>query len=384
MAREIVELAEKLKIKLPEKADDIVSLTAILNDNNLYNKVDAKTQKVLTKFKELLGNYVETLKSPISSNLNLSKFKSLVDTIKIDAQKKAVSVTADFLKQFQTEKASYIPWGDKKGEKIDIENALKKMDKDINFYDLYLDAMADCPDVIMRLTDKGVKMTKSKIRLQVLELAREIKKEAKLLENSGIKGFDWMYKRDENGRKTGLYITKEDPEYALIRKSPAKLRFYNFFMKTKSEIDNYYPAHSTTSKIIGIRKDRLERLKESKSKGFKEMGKEFKKGIEDNWMDREDDDDIAGYKEMFTDIAGNEIELLPIYYNNVNESNADEMSEDAVSTLIAYANKGIEYHHMQSLIVNIELENGEEKKIEIERIHIEDDAGKLNHDEYGR
>lgn len=34
--------------------------------------------------------------------------------------------------------------------------------------------------------------------------------------------------------------------------------------------------------------------------------------------------------------------------------------------------------------VNIELENGEEKTIEIERIHIEEDAGKLNHDEYGR
>ena len=34
--------------------------------------------------------------------------------------------------------------------------------------------------------------------------------------------------------------------------------------------------------------------------------------------------------------------------------------------------------------VNIELENGEEKTIRIERIHIEEDAGKLNHDEYGR
>ena len=33
--------------------------------------------------------------------------------------------------------------------------------------------------------------------------------------------------------------------------------------------------------------------------------------------------------------------------------------------------------------VNIETENGE-KAIRIERIHIEDDAGKLNHDEYGR
>ena len=34
--------------------------------------------------------------------------------------------------------------------------------------------------------------------------------------------------------------------------------------------------------------------------------------------------------------------------------------------------------------VNIELEDGTEKEIRIERIHIEEDAGKLNHDEYGR
>ena len=34
--------------------------------------------------------------------------------------------------------------------------------------------------------------------------------------------------------------------------------------------------------------------------------------------------------------------------------------------------------------INIETDDGEEKKIGITRIHIEEDAGKLNHDEYGR
>ncbi len=34
--------------------------------------------------------------------------------------------------------------------------------------------------------------------------------------------------------------------------------------------------------------------------------------------------------------------------------------------------------------VNIVLDDGTEKVIGIERIHIEDDAGKLNHDEFGR
>ena len=34
--------------------------------------------------------------------------------------------------------------------------------------------------------------------------------------------------------------------------------------------------------------------------------------------------------------------------------------------------------------VNIELDDGTEKEVRIERIHIEEDAGKLNHDEYGR
>ena len=329
------------------KIEVVLSATTKTEDN-------AEEYTKLSNIKELLKNYIDLTENPIISNVTLSRFTQLTKTVMAEAQKNALTLTTEFLEQFQDEEARTIPWGDKKGETVSIRKELESMSKDINFYDLYLDAMADCPDMIMRLTDKAIKNTKNNIRLEVQELAREIKKEALLLQKSGVKDFNWMYKRNKDGKKTGTYITEKDEEFKSQVNSEAKRRFYDFFMKQKNIIDRYYPNNEGNSQIIGIRKDRLERLK--RSKNIKDFGKQIIEGVKDNWLDREDDDDIAGYSEMFTDIAGNEVKLLPVHYNKVNEYNADDMSEDAVSTLIAYANKGIEYHNMVSLVNSIELE----------------------------
>lgn len=315
---------------------------------------DKKKLNLIQNYSILVQNYIDVVKNPILENEQLSKFTQLINTVREEAQTNALNLTAEFLQKFQTEEAQHIPWGKRKGETLDIKKELQKMRNDINFYDLYLDAMADCPDMIMRLTDKAIKTTKNVTRLAVLELSRQIKKEAALLKKSGVNDFSWMYKRNEFGKKTGKYIIESDVEFANILNSPSKLRFYKFFMETKKRIDNYYPNNNGTAKIIAIRKDRLERLKNSNS--IKDFGNQIFEGIKDNYLDREDDDDIAGYEQMFVDISGNEIKLLPTYYNNVNEGNADHMSEDAVSTLIAYANKGIEYHNMVDLVNSIELE----------------------------
>lgn len=332
------------------------SLVAFKNRLDNANNSNRSKQGIdnIKAYSILIQNYIDVTTNSVLSNSQLSIFTQTVNSIREEAQKNALDLTADFLEKVSTKESRKISWGKQKGQELNIREELKRMSKDINMYDLYLDAMADCPDDIIRLTDKAIKTTKNNIRLKVLELAREIKKEASLLKKSGINDFSWMYKRDENGRKTGKYIIESDADFSNILNNSAKLRFYNFFMKTKKQIDSYYPNNNGTAQIIGIRKDRLERLKNSKN--IKDFGTQIWEGIKDNWLDREDDDDIAGYEEMFTDIGGNEIKLLPIYYNNVHEGNADHMSEDAVTTLIAYANKGVEYHEMASLVNSIELE----------------------------
>lgn len=356
LENEINNILKSLKVTIdfnnPNEIADYIKKFKELSE--VTKEKDKELSNIANTVQSLLNSYNDVVKNPVLKNSELSGFTQLVNEVTTETQKYALSITADFIEQFENEDAKIIPWGKSKDKKINIEDELRHMKNDINFYDLYLDAMADCPDRIIRLTDKAIKTTKNNVRLKVLELAREIKKEASILRKSGITDFSWMYEKDKNGKKTGNYLLPENPDFNKIVDTEAKKRFYVFFIKTKAQIDSYYPNNDGSFKIIGIRKDRLERLKNSKN--IKDFGTQIWEGIKDNWLDREDDDDIAGYEEMFTDIGGNEIKLLPIYYNNVHEGNADHMSEDAVTTLIAYANKGIEYHEMASLVNSIELE----------------------------
>ena len=365
--------ANRLNNKIIKPEDVDISTTKAIDDkinkiNNLINELSEKntsdeTFRIYNNIKAMLQSYRDILDNPIVSNTELSKFSRVVDSVLEEAQKNAVDLTSDFLEQFEDDEARKIPWGKRKGQETSIKDELKRMQNDINLYDFYLDAMADCPDKIMRLTDKAIKVAKTTIREEATDLMRQIKKEAALLNASGVRDFSWMYKRDKNGRKTVNYITPNDEEFNSLVNTEAKKRFYKFFINTKHEIDRFYPNNDGNNQIIAIRKDRLERLKTAK--GLKDFGSQLIEGEKDKWINREDEDDITGYSEMFTDIAGNEIKMQPVYYNKVSEETADHMSEDAVSTLIAYACKGIQYHNMTSLINSIELEREVLKNREI-------------------
>jgi len=339
-------------------------LVSLLEKEDIQENIDNITSEQMEEYYALhenLRQYKNIFDEYFNNDLQFHEVDTLTTIIsKFNTNLKtyAVELTAQFLERYQTEEGSVIKWGEHKGEQVDIKQLLLKCENDVNLYNKLFSAMSDCPDTIFRLTDKAMKIQKGKARIEAQELMRQIKMEATLLERAGIRDFSWLYERYSDGTKTGRYITREGnpEEYAEIEANPAKKRFYDFFMKTKNKLNMMYPesAIPDPNKIIGIRKDRLERLKYAK--GIKGFGKEILEGIKDNYMERSDDDDIAGYSELFTDASGNEFKLLPVYYNNFNTYDAEQMSEDAVSTLIAYAAKAVEYKHLNEVIDLIEVE----------------------------
>lgn len=298
--------------------------------------------------------------------------------LKVDLEQK--KLTTSFLKEYEVEAAQKIPFGDNKGKIVNIEDKLSRADRDMWGVERLLDAMRDAPDRILKLTDKIVKQHKNIARLKAIDFVNQLKKEAKMLENAGITDTKWMYEREYFDReyKTGMYVRKGSKEYAEIMKNPAKARFYNFFMKNKAKFDNMYPPYTVKEgQIINIRKDVLERLKDSGS--LQGAAKSFKESIKDEWMNRtqEDEDNMAGFKTAFTNMDGEEIKILPIYYNNINFDaldTLDDVSEDAVSTLAAYAAKAIEYSELNKIINQIELTRNVLKQREIP---VEDNGFKI-------
>ena len=322
---------------------------------------------------ELMQAYKDSLKlSPKTGYEELNGIFSVLYKqlrLKVDLEQK--KVVSSFMKEYEVEKAQKIPWGKEKGKIVNIEDKLSRADRDMWGIERLLDAMRDAPDRVLRLSDKIVKQHKNIARLKAIEFVNQLKKEAALLEQAGIKDTKWMYEREHFDReyKTGMYVKKGSKEYVEIMKNPAKARFYTFFMKNKDKFDRMYPPYTVKEgQIINIRKDTLERLKDSGS--LPAAMKTFKESIKDEWMNRtqEDEDNMAGFKTAFTNMDGEEIKILPIYYNNINFddlTSLDDVSEDAVSTLAAYAAKAIEYSEMNKIVNQLELTRNVLKQREI-------------------
>lgn len=273
--------------------------------------------------------------------------------------KKMKALVINFLKAYQDKDAEIIPFGKKKGQVMDIERLLTRAQRDMNGFERLLDSLGDSPDMILRLLDKVAKTAKNTARIRAVEYAKEIVAEGKILEQAGITDTKWMFHRDKDGNKTGRYIMTGDPEMAEINADPAKSRFYNFFMNAKELFDGMYPSGVTRSeKIIAINKDLVERLKEAK--GIMAMKDEYLESIKDEWMNRNaaDEDAVLGFSNGGYTLNGEEINVLPVFYQNVEFGNIkalNSISEDAVSTLVAYAAKAVDYAESNKIINKMEL-----------------------------
>ena len=319
-------------------------------------------QEEIPELKPLADAYWELVNTEADNNVFRAindKLSNISNHLYDLMYKKSKFLVTKVFEHYQDEESKITPWGKNKGKVNTVDDMLSRADREISVVQRLMDSMATSPDMLFRLMDKIVKIYKNNARLQAIEFAKKVKYEATLLENAGIRDTKWMYARDANGNKTGKYITEQDSEYYKIMENPAKKRFYEFFMANKEKLDTFYPPNTVNSdNIINIRKDSLERLKESDS--VKSAAKKFWQNVKDDWTNQsqEDQDMRIGYTDSAYTLEGEEILMLPIYYNNIdfkNPEKVNEISEDAVSTLIAYGAKAYDYSQMNKIINILEL-----------------------------
>lgn len=316
----------------------------------------------------------------------------------------------DFIKPFLGN-SIVIPFGKYKGKTMTAEDLIKVADKDISFFDRWLDSMADSSDYILKVMDQAVKKSKEKARLDTINVLKELQAATIKLEQSGIKNTDWMFERDSKGNLTGNYISeidqglfkervremfqslnnkygknpvgqdaenyiKERQEWfnnnmeTINGKKQPKLsiygskqyqslnsvqkEYYDTIMDIKAKLDSYLPdKYTTLTNTVKIRKDLIERVKSSKdvSSGASQIWE----SIKDEFIRRTDDTDF-GDRAVVKDFEGNEVQSLPIYYTKIKEGeDPNDISTDIVSTLSAYAAMVHDFNEMNRVIDTLEL-----------------------------
>ena len=316
----------------------------------------------------------------------------------------------DFIKPFVGESIT-VPFGKYKGKTMTTEDLVKVADRDISFFDRWLDSMADSSDYMLKIMDQAVKKSKENARLDTINVLKQLQAATLKLEQAGVKNTDWMFERDSKGNLTGNYISEinqglfkekvremfkalnekygknlvgEDAEKyrkerqawfdanmeivdgkkipklsiygnkAFQNLNAAQRAYYDEVMKIKSKLDSYLPdKYTTLTNAVKIRKDLLERVKASD--GVKSGAKQLWESVKDEFIRRSDDTEF-GDKATIKDFEGNEAQTLPIYYTKLKEGESPNgLSTDIVSTLTAYAAMANDFNEMNKIIDLLEL-----------------------------
>ena len=316
----------------------------------------------------------------------------------------------DFIKPFVGEGIT-VPFGKFKGKTMSAEDLVKVADKDISFFDRWLDSMADSSDYMLKVMDQAVKKSKENARLDTINVMKELQAATVKLEQAGIKNTDWMFERDSKGNLTGNYISeinqglfrkrrremikslnekygknpvgenaekynkerqawldsnmevvngKKIPKLSIYENktyknlNPAQKEYYNKIIEIKAKLDSYLPdKYTTLTNAVKIRKDLLERVKASD--GVKSGSLQLWEAVKDQFIRRTDDIEF-GDRATVKDFEKKEVQVLPIYYTKMKEGESpNDLSTDIVSTLTAYAAMANDFNEMNKVIDVLEL-----------------------------
>lgn len=340
----------------------------------------------------------------------VDNINNLLSDLFIDYNKVSMPLFVDFIKPFLGDKL-VVPFGKYQGKELKAEELIKVAEKDISFFDRWLDSMADSSDYMLKLMDQAVKKSKEKARLETIRIKKELQSAAIKLEQAGIKDTEWMFEKDSKGNKSGNYISQinhamfrermremyarlndkygrnpvgedlinynkerkewfeanmevvngikrpklsmyESKEFKAL--NSAQREFYNSIMEIKADLDALLPENYTTlNSAVKIRKDLLERIKSSSD--VSSAVKEVWESMKDEVVRRADDSDF-GTKSGIVDFENREVQLLPIYFTKLRKGeSANDISTDIVSTLTAYASMATDFNEMNKIVDVLEV-----------------------------
>lgn len=349
------------------------SMTQFLVDTykSLNDSINSgKPVNVICKKLNIVRDTLYSVAKSIKDVREASEAKEITDTAGIIASIKTLEDALNTFFEFYNAKAMFyfehmlsnvygehgvtISIGRQRGRKITIHEMATRADRDISMASRWFNSVADCGDFVLSAIDEYTRNVKIQARQRYAELKPKAEAAyAKLVRRTGSKDQSFMFEKElgKDGKyhKTGKYITQAQAD----RLSPAQREYYNEMMSIKAEIDLCMPESLLQDrKIIMLRKRTLDKVNEAE--GIKNKTMERWEGIKNSILDTSDDIDFDNY-EVRVDFEGNQIDMLPVHYlaKGKNES-YDDMSDDVVTSMLAYAGMAFEYHEMNSVISILE------------------------------
>ena len=407
-----------------------------LNQMRIYfntlssSTVDFATLREVKGFIASYGDFIEAVRDAILEDRNetdsilsadtpeTNTLKDIINELSVLSRdltslytKTAHSSFCDFLKNYLNDDIILRMKG-AKGQNITVEELLNSAEKDISFFDRWLDSMGDSSDVLLQMFDKVVKDSKDAARAKTIDTIREIVKLRQEAEAAGITSFEWMFEKDSKGKKSGDYIRAVDfakfyesfhnmedelnkkygknpsginatrkiaerqawlKEYALSpfgtpTPNPDKWKSKDYanlsdkqkdilkkFIAIKSALENSFPSGKVNAyRAIQVRKDISQRLIDSGASPST-IFSNIKRYYEEAFLDRIDDDQLFGASSRggLRDFEGHEYMVLPLLYVNRLE-NPDDLSTDVFSNLMQYAYMANNYAAMDKVVDALE------------------------------
>ncbi len=350
----------------------------------------------------------------VSIKDTIIELKHLCDLETKRVFKIATPAFIEFLKPVLGEEIT-VPFGRNKGKVISLEQLLKEAESDISFMDKWLQSMAKSSDILLQGFNGIVYKANDAARLNTIDFNEKIIAFRQKAKDLGITDFDWAFEVDENGKKTGNYISpvnnakyqkdkkefiaylkkkygvctsekqiaaryneykawmqehtdskvsgRDIPDPTLYRNddyyklSDTQREILEDFKKIKNELEEKIPPHKRGSdRAIQMRKSGAERFWENATSPLK-IYENTKQVIKNSFVEREDDDlmfgDTKDYKGL-TDFSGREFMQLPIHFvTRLKEP--EELSTDLIGSLMAYSYSVHQYEQLDNIVNGLEV-----------------------------